>query len=156
MKNYLFPHGFRRIGWTMIAISIVWAVLYIADSEEKESPFPLVGSAFALVEYTFDVQWFVTVSTDWFITFFVTLISVGLLFVGFSRERDEDECIQRIRYQALAWSTFINTGLVILTTLLVYGALYVYMMYIYAFSLLILFVARYFYLMHKFRCSHEE
>lgn len=154
MKDYLFPHRYRRIGWWMIVVSVLLGVAWLVSDKDLFN-----GKAFALVNDGFlGTSYFAAITdTDWFIQIFVILLSLGLLFVGFSRERNEDECIGKIRFQALAWSIFINTGLVIFTTLFVYGLPYIYVMYFYAFSLLLLFVCRFIYKMYQFRrIGYEE
>ena len=151
MKSYLFSYHYRRIGWVMFALSIVLALTWIIllPSVDKLLPgktFAIIGTGFLKLE-----------ETDWTIQLFVLLYSLGMLFIGFSREKDEDECIGKIRFEALAWSVFVNTGLVIISTLSIYGLAYIYVMYGYAFSLLTLFVFRYLWKIHQFRrADHEE
>ena len=151
MKSYLFSYHYRRIGWVMFALSIVLALTWIIllSSVDKLLPgktFAIIGTGFLKLE-----------ETDWTIQLFVLLYSLGMLFIGFSREKDEDECIGKIRFEALAWSVFVNTGLVIISTLSIYGLAYIYVMYGYAFSLLTLFVFRYLWKIHQFRrADHEE
>jgi hypothetical protein len=160
MKNYLFPHHYRRVGWVMLALAIplaiVW-IIYALSGGEKLLP----SKAFAIIGnsdmHFLGTGYFKIEETDWTIQILVLLYSLGCLFTGFSREKDEDEYIGKIRFEALAWSVFVNTGLVIISTLFIYGIAYIYVMYGYAFSLLTLFVCRYFWKIHQFRrADHEE
>ena len=153
MKDYLFPHSYRRIGWWMITISVLLGVIELIKSGDL-----LPGKAFAILSSNpFETSSFATiVNTDWTIQIFVIFFSLGLLFIGFSRESVEDEYVAKIRFQALVWSLFVNTILVIITTLFVYGLAYIYVMYFYAFSLLLLFVCRYIYKIYQFNNSNNE
>jgi hypothetical protein len=78
---------------------------------------------------------------------FDELITIVLIISGiihsFSREKTEDEYISSIRLQALTWSIFVNYGLVLMATLLIFGMAYFHVMIIHLFSLIILFNLRF-------------
>jgi len=78
---------------------------------------------------------------------FDELITIVLIISGiihsFSREKTEDEYISIIRLQALTWSIFVNYGLVLMATLLIFGMAYFHVMIIHLFSLIILFNLRF-------------
>lgn len=158
MKNCLFPNHFRRIGWFMVVLSMFLGIALMVSFYVREDDGSLMpGKAFALVDWSLgSPKWLAIVDTEWTIQIFVLLICMGLLFVGFSREKDEDECIASIRFQSLALSVFVNTAFVILTTLLVYGFIYLNVMYVYAFSLLMLYVSIYYWKMRRFRLESKE
>jgi hypothetical protein len=56
----------------------------------------------------------------------VTLVIVSLLFIGFSKLRDEDEYIQHIRLRSLQWSVYAFYAIFLALTFLVYGSAYLY------------------------------
>ncbi|MDR1543647.1 MAG: hypothetical protein LBS50_04405 [Prevotellaceae bacterium] len=60
-------------------------------------------------------------SIDFTFTLQILLIVLGGLFVGFSREKNEDEFIASIRLRSLLLAVFINYLLIIIADLLVYG-----------------------------------
>ena len=93
----------------------------------------------------------IVMNDGWEDEFFEVLLSVSLLFIGFSKEIDDDENINKIRFKALVWAMFVNTLLVILTTLFVYSIAYVYMMYVNSFLALLLYVIKYKYDLYQFR-----
>jgi len=92
---------------------------------------------------------------------FDELITVVLIISGiihsFSREKMEDEYISSIRLQALTWSIFVNYGLVLLATLLIFGMAYFHVMIIHLFSLIILFNLRFQYKLRTYyKISNDE
>lgn len=55
----------------------------------------------------------------------------------------EDEYISSIRLKALTWSIYVNYGLVLRATLLIFGMAYFHVMILHLFSLIILFNLRF-------------
>lgn len=158
MKNYLFPNHYRRIGWCMVTVSLLLIVSYLVNSLVIGNDGDFIpGKALALINSGFGPDaYFTVVETDWSIQLIVLFFCVGSLFVGFSRERDEDEYIATIRFQALTQSLLVNTAFVVLTTFFVYGFTYIYIMYFYSFSILAIFIAIYYWKMYQFRKNNNE
>ena len=78
------------------------------------------------------------------------LLIIGLIFIGFSEEKVEDEFVQYIRSQSLIWSTYVSAGLFIFGTLLIYGFIYMYIPYLVFFVFLLLFVIKFKIAMFRF------
>ena len=78
------------------------------------------------------------------------LLIIALIFIGFSKEKVEDEFVQYIRSQSLIWSTYVSAGLFILGTLLIYGFIYMYIPYLVFFVFLLLFVIKFKIAMFRF------
>lgn len=156
--NYLLPTGFRKAGWCMFIPGVILGILYLFG--EYPSWLNLGGSkAFALFDGFSDTQTFSLIFNDsWTEEFIIILLATALLFIGFSREKDEDECIANIRMNALVWAIIVNTVLLIAGTLLIFGLPYFTFMSIYMFSLMILFIAKYQWLIYRFRknSSYDE
>ena len=103
-----------------------------------------------------DTNYFcITQNDSWTDELIVIFLTISMLFIGFSREKDEDECIASIRMNALVWAIMVNSALLIVGTLLIYGLPYLNFMSIYMFSLLILFVFKYRWMIYKFRKTIE-
>ena len=150
-SNFLLPSGFRKAGWCMFLPGVILGVLYLLG--EYPAWLELGGTnAFALFDGFSDTNMFtVTFNDSWTEEFIIILLALSLLFIGFSREKDEDECIANIRMNALVWAITANTALLIAGTLFVFGLPYLTFMSIYMFSLMILFIAKYNWLIYRFR-----
>ena len=72
---------------------------------------------------------------------------MGLLFIGFARRPYEDEMIARCRLDALRWGTIAFYAFLLLAMLLVYGLAFFNVMIFSMFLPLIVFVARFEYLL---------
>ena len=150
-SNFLLPSGFRKAGWCMFFPGVILGVLYLLG--EYPAWLELGGTnAFALFDGFSDTNMLtVTFNDSWTEEFIIILLALSLLFIGFSREKDEDECIANIRMNALVWAITANTALLIAGTLFVFGLPYLTFMSIYIFSLMILFIAKYNWLIYRFR-----
>ena len=149
-SNNLFPNVFKKIGWSLFIPFLLWGTTYLFSG----GTFLEIGgsSALALFDGDFDTK-FLTISDNdsWTDEIIVIFLTLSMLFIGFSREKDEDECIANIRMNALVWAIMVNSALLIIGTMLIFGAPYLNFMTIYIFSLLILFIAKYSWMIHRFR-----
>lgn len=156
--NYLLPSSFRKAGWYMFIPGVILGLLYLTG--EYPAWLELGGTkAFALFDGFSDTNTFsVTFNDSWTEEFIIILLAIALLFIGFSREKDEDECIANIRMNALVWAITVNTLLLITSTLLIFGLPYLTFMSIYMFSLMVLFIAKYQWMIYRFRknSSNDE
>lgn len=77
------------------------------------------------------------------------LLIVGALFVGFSREKKEDEFIANLRLSSLLWAVYVNYILLLLSLLFVYGTAFLTVMMYNMFTVLIIFIVRFNYVLYK-------
>ena len=136
-KNYLFPHHFRVIGW-VLAIVAVAGYLWLPEinfkmpslyfdtffDDENESGFFRMARANSL-------------------SIAMILLTIGLLFIGFSKEKVEDEFVQYLRAQSLIWATYVTAILFIVATLLIYGISYIYIPFLVFYVFRILFIIKF-------------
>lgn len=78
----------------------------------------------------------------------VMVIGGGLL-VGFSKTKNEDEMISSLRYESLVWATYLNYGIILFTTLFVFGVAYMNVLIHNLFTLLFFFILRFHYRIYK-------
>ena len=149
-SNYLFPNVFRKIGWSLFVPFLLWGTAYLFSG----GTFIEIGGShvIALFDGFSDTKFFCITNNDsWTDEIIVIFLTLSMLFIGFSREKDEDECIANIRMNALVWAIIVNSALLIIGTMLIFGASYLNFMAIYMFSLLILFIVKYSWMIHRFK-----
>ena len=147
--NYLFPASFKKIGWSLFVPSFLWGIYYMVSGK-----YAMIGGSKALALWDGISQTnFLTITHNdsWTEELLVILLTVSMLFIGFSREKDEDECIASIRMNALTWAILINSALLIVGSMLIFGLPYLTFMSVYMFSLLLLFITKYTWDIYKFR-----
>ena len=68
---------------------------------------------------------------------------IGFVFMAFSRERNEDEYVSKIRERALVWSVLATCVVLILSILLIYGLSAFYVFWFDFLFFLLLFVIKF-------------
>lgn len=84
------------------------------------------------------------------------LILIGGVLVAFTKERVEDEYLVHLRLSALVWAVYVNAAITAIAVLLLFGFIFLYFMMFNLFALLLLFIARYHYLLRKMKTSGDE
>ena len=143
LSKILLPHRYQKIGW----------ILFL----------PFVGLLFANNYFDFnfgflefevrDGQLFEDSEENF--TNEVALIGVfiSLFFLAFSREKEEDEYIQKLRLDSLLVACYANTFILIIGTMLFYGFGYLEFMGYNMFTVQLIFIARFRWVLYKQRQS---
>lgn len=76
-------------------------------------------------------------------------LAIGLLFIAFSKEKNEDEFVSKVRLESLQWAVLVNSIVLILCTLAVYGGTYFTVIIFNMFTPLIFFIGRFHYVMFR-------
>ena len=118
-KEWLFPHACQKIGMVLSVLFGLGCLLWLF--------------------------WWSDTLECWqgWDELFVIGLLVGLLLAAFSRERDEDEYMTRLRYESLVWAVLADSLFVVIATLTVYGPDYVYVLLVQLFLQLILYIVRF-------------
>ena len=151
-KNYLFPHQFRMIGWVLVIAAVA---LYVAEkiwfpNFSFKLPALYYDGAFEFMDDNPAPHGFFVMATTTILSIIIPILTVGLIFIGFSKEKVEDEFVTHVREQSLVWATYITAALFILATLLVYGMPYIVVPYMVFFVFLILFIIKFQIELHRF------
>ncbi len=140
--NFLFPHRFKKAGW----------IVFI--------PAAILGSLYLFFDYTPGFLHFQALFIDNESMFSATnnnLIDeisgvftiVGLLLIAFSKEKNEDEFISKIRLESLLWATYVNYVVLIIGMIFVYGITFFFMLIFNMFTILIIFIIRFNFILRK-------
>jgi biotin transporter BioY len=77
------------------------------------------------------------------------LFIIGAILVSFSKEKNEDEFIAIIRLKSLLWAVLVNYMLLIIAFLLVYELPFFTVMTFNMFTVLLLFIFRFHFLLYR-------
>ena len=122
MKTLLFPHGFQKWGWCILAVGVIFGI-YALVSDYGSS---LVNN----------------------IAIIGTIL--GAIFSTCSREKIEDEMVRQLRLNSLLVALYISYAVLIVCSLFVYGLDYLYVMIYNMFTILLIFVVVFRYRMWQF------
>jgi small-conductance mechanosensitive channel len=146
-KALLLPHRFKKIGWfILVPATILGLILAIGDFELEW----LSAKVFAI--FTDEIiggrKLFSFINTNITNTVVGILFLVGALFTAFSREKQEDEYIEKLRLSSLLWAVWVNYLLLLLAFIFVYGFSFLNVMIYNMFTILIIFIARFNYILY--------
>jgi len=147
----LFPHSFKRIGWFLLIPSAVLGFFVVFFDLQLDF---LDMQVFAVYTGGFNLSgnsshFLRCVSNNITDEIAGVLFLLGAIFVAFSKEKNEDEFIARIRLDSLLWATYINYAILILCFLFVFDFGFLKVMIFNMFTILILFIVRYYFTLYR-------
>lgn len=154
----MFPHRFKMIGWCLFApfaLLFFVAPIFSEVFNDELISFPTFSigmkalDAFGKADslgFTATIE-----RQDMFNEICLIAMSVGLLFIAFAREKDEDEYVEHLRLHAFAWAIKANTVLLILGTWFFFGGLYLWFILFWLISLFLIYILKFQWELHLFR-----
>ena len=147
-RKLLLPNRFKAIGW-FIFIPATIAGIYISFTGYEPSwlntkVFAIFSDGFFGKDNSFHI-----VETNITNTLVGAIFIVGSLFVGFSKEKKEDEFIAKLRLSSLLWAVWVNYILLLFAFLFIYGTSFLSIMVYNMFTVMIIFIVRFNYIFHK-------
>ncbi|MES2428412.1 MAG: hypothetical protein V4560_15640 [Bacteroidota bacterium] len=109
--RFLFPHQFRLIGIVLLVVIAIFCGVHqyqtggIFSSTSLGNLNPIPCDVWMQIIYNDILQ---------------VGIILGLLFIGFSKEKIEDEQLSQLRLDSLQWAVYVNYGLFILCIVFIY------------------------------------
>ena len=100
-KEFLLPYGYKRVGWVLLIVAIAVGIFAASIGFDYESV-----ALFRSLQLK-----------DPLINNYIVIgLWLGVLFVGCSREKIEDEMIARMRLNALLIALYIQAAFIIVAT----------------------------------------
>ncbi len=141
----LFPHSWQKAGYIILPLFLAIGVAYLFF--DYNIPW---------LQYKHNPQNVFDFSDNNFTDEVASLgMIVSLLLIAFSKEKTEDEMIQFIRLESLHWAVYANYLVLALCIIFVYGGLFFHVMIWNMFTVLIIFIVRFKYLMFKYNKSNQ-
>ncbi len=141
----LFPHSWQRIGYIILPVFLAISIAYLFF--DYNIPW---------LQYKHDVKNVFDFSDNNFTDELASLgMILSLLLIAFSKEKTEDEMIQFIRLESLHWAVYANYLVLALSIIFVYGGAFFHVMIWNMFTVLIIFIVRFKYLMFKYNKSNQ-
>lgn len=141
LTRSLLPNRFKYVGWIIAIPAFIVMILNLQ-----------FGLTFSFLDYeakglkniSFDNGFLFNIQSNNFTDELGgVLLIIGLLLITFSKEKDEDEMISRLRLESLLWAVFVNSILLILCIILFYSEVFLKIMAYNICTTLILFITRF-------------
>lgn len=151
--HFLFSNKYKKIGWILFIPSLITGLILFFSGYDFDNHFNM--NVFALLSDQFLSKpiYFTFIENGVLDEIILILIIVGALLIGFSKTKNEDELISKIRYESLVWATYFNFSLMIIATILIYGFCYFDILIANIFAMLIFFIIRFHYMIYKLNKS---
>ena len=106
-NKLLLPNRYKLIGWCLL---IPATILCLISSFTDFTAFEYKAKVFSILSQGFmsNTEWFSVFETNVSNTVFGLIFIIGAMFVGFSKEKKEDEFIEKIRLSSLLWAVWVN------------------------------------------------
>ena len=147
-RSLLLPHKYKKAGWFIMIPAAVLGIALIMMGFER---IQLEATVFAIVsDEVFEertVLSFIKANTA--PTLAGVLFILGALMVSFSKEEHEDEYISSMRLSSLLWAVLVNYILLLLCFLFIYGTPFLSVMLYNMFTVLILFIIRFNFVLYR-------
>jgi len=154
----LLPNKFKKPGWLILIPSALLGLFIIIFDYTFDFLDARVFTIYSKPLLSGDTVIFGFIKSNLTLTIVGILFLIGALFVAFSREKTEDEFIAKIRLESLLWATYINYGVLLFCFLFFYEIEFLYVMIFNMFTILVIFIIRYYYMLHRAKksLSHEK
>lgn len=155
-SRFLLAHKYKPLGWFLFTIGFVLGVILMLneyDYPNWEVPvFPLIGES-GLLSGNQAFEWNENNISDEIASI---LIIIGGILVSFSKTKDEDEYISKIRMESLIWATYVNYIILILAILFVFDISFFSVLIYNMFTILLFFMLRFHYILYKTKRVIED
>ncbi len=131
-QNFLFPHSYKKPALIVLIICILFSIYLSVFGSEPDFLNFNIGEKMRGDELK-------VITRNFAFTIDGILLIISSIVYGFSKEKVEDEYIQKIRLESLVWAVYINYALVIITFLILYDISFLYVMVYNLFTVLIIF-----------------
>lgn len=142
--SFLFPNSYKKVGWFLLIPGVILGLLVLFQGFEIAFLDAQVFTLFKEPVYFGDQNPGKHLVTNNLTNELAALIFLaGAILVGFSKEKQEDEYIAKIRLESLVWATYLNYGFLTIGLLFVYETQFLTFMALNMFTLLIFFIIRF-------------
>lgn len=155
-SRFLFSHKYKPLGWFLFLVGLIFGTFLIINDFDyfnlKMKVFPLIGET-GLFSKNHSLEWSTNNISDELVAIFII---IGGILVAFSKTKDEDEYISKIRMESLIWATYVNYGVLILAILFVFDLSFFNVLIYNMFTVLLFFIIRFHYVLYKSKKVIED
>ena len=148
-SRFLFPNKYKPLGWLLFLAGMALGLVLAFNDYEypnwKMNVFPLIGEG----ESSFFAPSFKWVHNNIADELASLLLIVGGILVSFSKTKEEDEYISKLRMESLIWATYVNYIILIVAVLLVFDLSFLNVMVYNMFTILLFFMLRFHYVLYQ-------
>jgi len=154
--NYLLPNKYKTIGWILFVLGIIIGIfLFFSDYESNALTIKVMSIHNDDAIFREENGFFKIIENSILDELAALAIIIGGLFVGFTKEKVEDEFIYKLRKDSLVWAIIFNYTILIFTIIFIYNFTFFDVLVFNMFTPLLFFIFRFNFLKHK-SLNYEE
>lgn len=147
-QRFLISNKYKKLGWILLVPSFLAGLYVISADFDPDFLKMKVISLFS--DQTFGQKRFIEIIEVNIINTIVGVMFIaGAMMVAFSREKIEDEFIANTRMSSMMWAILVNYSLLLIAFIFIYGVPFLNVMIYNMFTVLILFILRFNYMLYK-------
>lgn len=144
-RQLLLPNKFKKTGWLILITGIITAILFITYAK---APTWLTVKVLSLFNEDSNNGFYGIIENNIADEIIAVLLLAGSLLVMFSKEKEEDEAIAKLRLKSLQWAFLINYSIILLAAIFIYDYPFAKVMMYNMFTVPFIFIARFNFLLH--------
>ena len=154
--NYLLPQKCKKIGLFILLPTVLFYIIYEYLDTSLFYSGPEIFKMKVPVFFE-DGKFLSITSKSVYNGVIGGIVLISSLMISFSKEKQEDEFIEKIRLNSLLWTVYVNSLLVFISLILFYDGTFFWMMVFNLFNVLWLFSIRFNWQINKLsKLSHHE
>lgn len=140
--KFLFSNKYKKVAWIVFIPS---SILGIIVAITEYSPSLLNCNVLSIFDTGFDsgIAFFRFKENNILNEVLGIIVILSGLFVAFSKEKEEDEYINKIRLESLVWAVFVNYFILLFTFIFFFDFTFWWVMVFNMFTVLLLFIIRF-------------
>jgi hypothetical protein len=149
-QTLLLPYRYKKIGWIVLIPATILGIYVISKGFSANLLETKVISFFStpLTLNKHNNAPFSIIYVDVTNTIAGILFLLGSIFVGFSKEKKEDEFIEKLRLSSLLWAVWVSNILLLIGFLFFYDLSFLNIMIYNMFTVQIIFISRFNYILY--------
>lgn len=151
--NFLFPFYLKKPGFIILLIGLV-LFMYLNYFNEEPEFFSVHYPEWVSIGVFGPQMLFGEVHDNLFNELVSILILCGGFLLAFSKEKNEDEFIHKIRLDSLIWAMYVNYAIVLFGILFFYIDHFFSFMVYNLFTILFLFIIKFYWTLYKLKRSN--
>lgn len=144
----LLPNRYKKVGWIILIPATIFGLILCYHEFGSDW---LWAKVFAIANEGTELhyRYFTFTKTNITNTVIGSLFIIGAMLVSFSKEKHEDEYIAELRLSSLLWAVCVSYILLFIAFIFIYGSPFLDVMVYNMFTVLIIFIVRFNYLMYR-------
>ena len=153
ITKLLFPNRYKRVGWIIFIPTTIFGLILLFSNSTFGFPGSKVFTIYSDPLSTKGPIIFGLTYGNYLHTIVGVLFLIGAILVAFSKLKQEDEFIAKVRHESLVWATYVNYAVLIFCFLFFFFMEFYMVMVFNMFTILIFFIIRFHYILYKSKRS---